>query len=574
MMNYKKRLSMYNSNVLATHLWDGIQNLYLAGIVVFLFFTISVRALDFELEERLFNKYALSVDQLNKLEITAPVVDELERGEGREFIVVFDDAQVKKETNQLNPQSNARIDQDVLREFRIAALQMLKTSVLARLQKVDLHSVRDYSQLPLVTLRLVGMEQVQELLEIPEIVGVFEDQLREMSLAQSLPLINQPPVAASGHTGAGTTVAVLDTGVDYTKMAFGSCTMPGSAGCKVVFAQDFASDDGSLDDNGHGTNVAGTVLGVAPDAGIAALDVFKWVGLNFGAYDSDIIDALNWTIANQSTYNIVAANLSLGKGRYFSLCSSSVYTTVFANLRSSGILPVVASGNNGYKDSMNEPACAPGAVSVGAVYDANVGGLSWGNPLTCTDPTTMPDQVTCFSNSSDFLTILAPGALINAAGITMGGTSQAAPHVAGAAAVLQAAHPSDSIAKTETRMIKGGVPVTDAANGITKPRLNLDGSMNLSICALYPALCFSPCKYKWWPCYEIKIDLFDDICLTCPPFEFEFGEDVFDPPPFEGIDKVIIGPTPEIVAPAIPEIGKPGLDRIETQTFEPQEFIR
>ena len=148
-----------------------------------------------------------------------------------------------------------------------------------------------------------------------------------------MPLINQPPVAAAGFAGTGTVVAVLDTGVDYTKAAFGSCSGPGySAGCKVIAAYDFAPLDYSKDDDGHGVNVAGIVLGVAPNTRIIALDVFRTDGL---AYSPDVIDAINWVIANKDIYNnIVAMNLSIGGGDGFtSPCTTDVYAVPISNAR-------------------------------------------------------------------------------------------------------------------------------------------------------------------------------------------------------------------------------------------------
>jgi uncharacterized repeat protein (TIGR01451 family) len=71
---------------------------------------------------------------------------------------------------------------------------------------------------------------------------------------------------------------------------------------------------------------------------------------------------------------------------------------------------------------------------------------------------------------------LAPGALITAGGQTLAGTSQAAPFVAAAAAVLQTAYPGDMPAQTVNRLSASGSPVTDARNGITTPRLNLSGA--------------------------------------------------------------------------------------------------
>lgn len=91
----------------------------------------------------------------------------------------------------------------------------------------------------------------------------------------------------------------------------------------------------------------------------------------------------------------------------------------------------------------------------------------------CTDATTAADKVTCFSNSATFLDLLAPGALITAAGITQAGTSQAAPHVAGAIAVLRAAFTAETPDQIVARLTGNGVSVTDARNGIVTPRLQL-----------------------------------------------------------------------------------------------------
>ena len=165
--------------------------------------------------------------------------------------------------------------------------------------------------------------------------------------------------------------------------------------------------------------MAGISLGVAPGANILALDVFD----GYSAWDSDIIDAINWSISNQDVYNIAAINMSLGAGRYFSECGTDVFATPISAAKATGILVAVASGNDGYKDSMASPACAPDAVSVGAVYDADMDALG-----VCPEYPAV-DQVTCFSDCAPFLDLLAPGSAITAAGITMEGTSQAAPHV-------------------------------------------------------------------------------------------------------------------------------------------------
>lgn len=357
-----------------------------------------------------------------------------------------------------------------------AAFAPAKAEVLARLSGVRV--LRDYDTLPIVFVRFSSEAALLGAANDPAVAGIRENGTKRLELAQSLPLIRQPTAAADGYTGAGTAVSVIDTGVDYTNPAFGSCTAPGSpSGCKVVYAQDFANDDHQLDDDGHGTNVAGIVVGVAPSTSVLALDVFR---PNGSATDADILAAVDFTISNQATYNVRAMNLSLGDASHHtSSCSGSTYTSVFASARAVGILPVVAAGNDAvsggsFTDGVSDPACAPGAVSVGAVYDGNNGGLVWGfGQGGCTDPTTTADQITCFSQSASILTVLAPGALITAAGITLGGTSQATPHVSGAIAVLAAKNPAATVDQITSSIANSGPLITDPRNGVAKHRFDL-----------------------------------------------------------------------------------------------------
>jgi subtilisin family serine protease len=86
--------------------------------------------------------------------------------------------------------------------------------------------------------------------------------------------------------------------------------------------------------------------------------------------------------------------------------------------------------------------------------------------------------VACFSDSGSIMTMFAPGAVITAAGLSYGGTSQAAPHVAAAIAVLRAANaaPNDTVAQTVARLTSTGTSVKDTRNNLTKPRLNLSAA--------------------------------------------------------------------------------------------------
>lgn len=396
--------------------------------------------------------------------------DRVDTGALRELLVQFDDPSIDAEARSDVSMRRLPAEDDAVLSRRAARYEQLKQRVLKDLAPDEAHVLKDYRHIPMLLLRLDGSAPLIRLLQRADVAAVYENVKLFPVLAQSLPLVGQPAVAqAMGRTGAGKTVAVLDTGVDYTRSELGSCTAPGvPSGCRVVAALDTAPDDGVRDDNGHGTRVAATVAGIAPGAGIAAIDVFS----DGNGYSSDIIEGIDWAIANRSAYDIVAINMSLGDGvNNASPCTSgSPFRTPIIQAKNAGILTVVASGNEGYTNGISGPACVPEATSVGAVYDANVGGVTWS---ACSDAATAADMVACFSNSAGFLTFLAPGALITAAGATSGGTSFAAPHAAGALAVLAQAFPGDTAAQRLARLTGSGTAVTDSRNGIAKPRLNL-----------------------------------------------------------------------------------------------------
>lgn len=363
-----------------------------------------------------------------------------------------------------------------------AAYAQRKVQVLAGLQRADLQLLRDYSHLPQRLLRVQSAAALRALAALPGVRALHVQQVHQAVLAQSLPLIGQPTAALAGLQGSGATVAVIDDGIDLFNTAFGGCTAVGvPASCRVVANPTFVTGATPNASSAHGTNVAAIVLGVAPQARVAAINVFRSTG---GALTSDILSGINWAIANRATYNIVAINMSLGdSSRNASSCTGNAYSTPITTARNAGIHVVVAAGNAGFNNGafvagLASPACTPGVVSVGAVYDSNLGGLIWssGTAAQCTDSSTAGDQVTCFSMSANYLSLLAPGALIVAGGISQGGTSQASPHVAGALAVLRSAYTSETLAATEARLQTGGSPVLDARTGLSHRRLSLSTS--------------------------------------------------------------------------------------------------
>ncbi|MBT0960251.1 S8 family serine peptidase [Denitromonas iodatirespirans] len=352
------------------------------------------------------------------------------------------------------------------------ARAVVANRVLARLPESRFVVRRSYRELPMRALTLHDSAALAQLLADPDVEAVFADKPLHAHLLQSLPQIGQSDVVdIMGRQGAGSAIAVIDTGVDYTQSELGRCSAPGAGGaCRVVAAYEAAPDDGAADANGHGTKVALTAAATAPQADIVAIDVFD----DATALSSDIIDGIDWAIANRSAYNIVAINMSLGDGvEHGTPCSNRFldpFVTPVRNARNAGIVVVASSGNDGFTAGIASPACVGEAVSVGAVYDRTGGQVAWSG---CTDASTTVDQVTCFSNSGAPLDLLAPGAMITVGGSTVGGTSFSAPFVSGAVAVLKAQFPAETPAQIEARIVNGGVPVIDGRNALVRPRLDL-----------------------------------------------------------------------------------------------------
>ncbi len=403
---------------------------------------------------------------------TAPssALQRLSAGQAVDLIVEYDDIAIEQVVIGMRKSSLHHVDDSKILAFKAGQYQALKKQIDQAASRPDIKELATYSHMPMSFKRFSTVAALNTFLAQAGVKAVYENEKMHRVLAKSLPLINQPQVNSVGEQGAGTTVAVIDDGIDYTNAAFGSCTAPGApATCHVVVSNNIVATPGV--DHTHGTNVSAIVLGVAPASKIAMLDVFDASG---GASVSDIILAINWAIINKSTYNIVAINMSLGGATKFnSRCSSDWSNLPVSKAKDAGISVVVAAGNSTFIDGLTSPACAPSAISVGAVYSGNVGGVTWATTPNCTDSVTVADKVACFSNSASFLTILAPGAFITAAGISEAGTSQASPHVAGAVAVLRSTFPSETLTQTLARMTSSGVPVIDVRNGIVKPRLNL-----------------------------------------------------------------------------------------------------
>ena len=379
--------------------------------------------------------------------------------------------------------------------------------VLAALTGMKVQNVKKYKNTPQMAL-LVDSKTLTALEKNPLVSNVWEDKLNTPSLNQSRPLIgadqawaNTPP-----WKGAGKIVAILDTGVDTThpffagglaaqgcfstSMSPGFYNINGSASfCPGGFHMSNQAGSGmncGVTGCEHGTHVAGIALGLdpfGPYSGVAISSVYisvqvfsQFTGATSDcknpdgstgvspcvkAWDSDVIAGLDY-IYNLALGNpnlIAAANLSLGGGVYSANCDSiSPYTFSIENLKAQNVATVIAAGNDGSAVGISHPACVSSAISVGS--------------------TTKSDGVSVFTNSHAILDLWAPGSSITSTlpgggtGVKSG-TSMAAPHVAGAWAIIRQAAPDMSVDQVLQKLQLTGTPITDPLNGVTKPRINV-----------------------------------------------------------------------------------------------------
>ncbi len=333
------------------------------------------------------------------------------------------------------------------------------------------------------------ISQLQQLVAVDDIKHLFAVITTFALEGFNLETIQQPIVEAYGYIGNGVGVAVFDTDIDLDNPELGGCTSIGVPECcRLVHQEEIAFIDG-CESRRHANGVVGFLAQVAPGADIVLLDVDEkdWFG-QCGSSSNSWTPAIDWIIEHRDEYNFVAFNLSYGDERAHTEadCPSSM-NAEFQMAREAGIMPIIAAGNINSSNGFDYPACSPYAVSVGAVSP------------------TSGKIIESYATGPD-LDLLAPGGA---------GTSHAAPHVAGAWAILRAAKPELTLKQTLELLKSTGKMVEDNRSGLSFPLIQLGKALGIE--DNVPERIENSDKFGWASVgADFNCDGYDDLAIGVP----------------------------------------------------------
>lgn len=462
---------------------NGICSFFLATGMAFLLVSILVNA---ESSENL-----VSTSKVDKETLQA-----LKENEVVEVVVVYENQLVRSNAIRSNQQRKI-LSEESLHITMIDSLSEHTNSILLRVDK----------------------EGLESLTNDPLVKRVLYDKKYSVFLKESSEIVFPKNLNQLGLTGNGISVCVIDTGVDYTHQSLGGCShaefIEGNC-AKVVDGYDFYDNDNDpMDENGHGTHVAGIVAsedttykGIASEAKIVAMRVCDKTGKKCSI--SAINNAIEWCTDNSEKHNIKIITMSLGGGKHSDFCKGDTNEGDVKNARKKGIIVTAASGNEEYTNGIGSPACIEEAISIGAtskkdkvadysnrnkVLDLLAPGGEWGK---ASDTAPFDEIVSLYSrNVSNDPTLCAienkQGKCLDNDYVVSGdylrspGTSMAAPHVAGAAALLQEAYNSKLTPdQIEFALKRGGKSIWDPkvktglfSNGMHFPRLDIAKSLEV-----------------------------------------------------------------------------------------------
>ncbi len=343
-----------------------------------------------------------------------------------------------------------------------------KSNATLRRLLSELPVQRSYQLFLAATLQASPAE-IQLLAQDERIARIWLDVMCHTCLDRSARTVSAPFAWRSGWTGRGVLVGQIDTGVDEKH--------PDLAG-RIAAQRDFTGDG-----NGHGTQVAGIIAGsgiasggkyrgIAPDA---QLVVAKALGADGGGATSNVIAALEWAV-NQG---VKVVNMSLGFNGPADGTDPLSMAVDAATAR--GCLVVVAAGNSGPDaSSIGAPAAARTALAVGAIDRAGQVTLFSSRGPTA-DGRSKPDLVAPGEGIVSCRAQASAGRMIEGYYTPSSGTSMAAPHVAGAAALLLQANPALTVDELIDALLTAApLESTSDPNEVGRGLLTIDQALTVA----------------------------------------------------------------------------------------------
>ncbi|MBN2269131.1 MAG: S8 family serine peptidase, partial [Sedimentisphaerales bacterium] len=365
-------------------------------------------------------------------------------------------------------------DQGLAERLSKAGVDTKRAQYRRAVERIGGRVIHDYGKLKNRIVVEISSEQTDKLKQLPRFKKFEEDSRVHVLLEDSAYQIRADYAWDNAITGQGVKVCVVDTGIDYTHPDLQN---------KVIAQYDATGNTSdAMDDQGHGTHVAGIIAseglqyrGGSYDVLLMAAKVLDYTG---SGYSSDVELGIQWCVEEGAD----VINLSLGEGLYSGTCDYDEMAQAVNAAVEAGVVVTCAAGNDGDLGRMVSPACASKVIAVGAVdkVDGIASYSDGGSELDLVAPggeemggKNFPEIVSAYSTEVaenplycmyqideecyDEYFLVDGTRYIRAVG-----TSMAAPHVAAAAALLLEENPSLSPAQVKTVLEQNADDLGDA----------------------------------------------------------------------------------------------------------------